>query len=133
MTAARPDQAHRFCWYDWVYILLALIATGWSFVFFWTSPGTRLQGQTADIIVSQKTVLTVPLQLDKIYTVQGHIGKSIIVVKQGKIRFRHSPCQKKYCILSGWHELSGDVAACLPNRVIIRVNGTPKGYDVLSY
>ncbi|VAW79602.1 hypothetical protein MNBD_GAMMA12-2316 [hydrothermal vent metagenome] len=131
MTPSRRGQ--RWTPGDILFLVLALLLIVSSYFFLWRSADNQHQGHTADIIVNQKTVMTVSLRQNKTYQIKGYVGLSTIVVYNGKIRFSHSACSKKYCILSGWHQLSGDTAACLPNRVLIRVNGTPKGFDVLNY
>ncbi len=118
---------------DIFFIVLILILIGSSYFFLWRGDKNENQGHTADIIVNQKTIMKISLHQNKTYKIKGYIGLSIIEVNNGKIRFTHSACAKKYCVLSGWHQLSGDTAACLPNRVVIKVNGTPKGFDVLNY
>lgn len=116
---------------DLIFISLAFALIVSSYFFFWST--NKHQGQTADISVNQQNVLTVSLYQNKTYKIKGHIGHSTIKVEQGKIRFIHSPCTKKYCVLQGWRQLEGDAAACLPNRVVISINGAPNGFDVLNY
>ncbi len=118
---------------DILFLVLALILIVSSYLLLWRNADNQHQGHTADIIVNQKTIMTISLRQNKTYQINGYVGLSTLVVYNGKIRFSHSACSKKYCVLAGWHQLSGDTAACLPNRVLIRVNGTPKGFDVLNY
>ncbi len=118
---------------DILFILLALALIASSYYYLWRGAENQNQGHTADIIVNQKTIMKISLHQNKTYKIKGHIGLSIIEVYNGKIRFTHSACTKKYCVLKGWHQLSGSTLACQPNHVVIRVNGTPKGFDVLNY
>ena len=53
----------------------------------------------------------------------------IIKVENGRIAFKSSSCPDKTCIHTGWLKSSGDISVCLPNRVIVRIEGT-KNSDV---
>ncbi len=54
---------------------------------------------------------------------EGPIGKTILeVTNDGRARFVHSDCRDKICISFGYLERGGDWAACLPNRIIARMN-----------
>jgi len=118
---------------DALWVVLALLFIGWSYYFYWSAKATQHQGHTADIIVNHKTITQISLHHNKTYKVKGPLGTSIIEVNSNRIRFKQSPCNKKYCVLSGWHQLSGDIAACVPNHIVVRVNGTPHGYDMLNH
>lgn len=65
-------------------------------------------------------------QMDKGQSVEipGNLGKSVIVIEDGKAFFESSPCENKICVLSRKISKSGEWTACLPNGVIIRVEGT---------
>ncbi len=67
-------------------------------------------------------------------TVAGRSGVSQLEVRDHRVRFRSSPCRNQVCVHSGWLAHSGDVAACLPNRVSVRLIGSAgAGLDGLSY
>jgi hypothetical protein len=47
-----------------------------------------------------------------------------IVAADGKIHFEKSSCPDQTCVHTGWVSKAGQIAACLPARVIIRLEGT---------
>lgn len=65
--------------------------------------------------------------------VDGRMGVSRLEIQDGRVRFAHSPCRNQVCVHSGWLSHSGDVAACLPNRVSITLGGGNRAYDAISF
>lgn len=75
-----------------------------------------------------------PLVQNRSLPVQGRSGVSQVEVRDGRVRFRSSPCRNQVCVHTGWLAQSGEVAACLPNRVSIRlIGGQAAALDGLSY
>lgn len=60
---------------------------------------------------------------NRIIKVDGEIPLEIEVM-EGKIRFVKSNCKDKLCVNFGWLSKAGDIAACLPARVVITIEGT---------
>lgn len=57
------------------------------------------------------------MNVDRIITVKGAIGDTVIEIKNGKYRFVDSACQNKTCVKSGWTNSTIIPVTCLPNRV----------------
>ena len=57
------------------------------------------------------------------YHIPGLAGDTVIVVKRGTVRVVSSPCPLKTCIAKGAISHAGDWLACLPNGVLIQING----------
>lgn len=51
----------------------------------------------------------------------------IIMAEDGRIRFLESHCPDHVCELTGWLTRAGSTAACLPARVLIRLEGSDAG------
>ena len=45
----------------------------------------------------------------------------IVQVEPGRIRFQQADCPDKICVHTGWLEEPGDVAVCLPNRAVVKI------------
>lgn len=45
----------------------------------------------------------------------------IIEVEKGRIRFKEADCPDKICVKTGWLTKVGDIAVCLPNKAIIKI------------
>lgn len=65
-----------------------------------------------------------PLSKNAVYKIEGAIGISEIEVVDGTARFLDSPCPGKTCVMSGALSDTGAWAACLPNQVFIRIEGS---------
>ena len=57
---------------------------------------------------------------------------TVISVKKGAICFSEATCRDKICVDSGWLTAKGQTSACLPERVVITINGTDKT-DMMTY
>ncbi len=86
--------------------------------------GARSKADAAEIIYGGEVVMTKALSEDGTFD----IGGTRIEISEGHIRFVSSDCPDKTCVKSGWLEKSGESAACVPNRVVIRLTGKEE-YD----
>ncbi|MGP1587182.1 MAG: NusG domain II-containing protein [Treponemataceae bacterium] len=100
-------------------IIIIFIAVIVFFIFF-ASNNTKNSKQQV-IIENGKNTWIYPLDKNAKYEVYGKIGKSVIVVKDKKVYFEESPCNNKLCISSRPIAENGKWIACLPNKVIIRI------------
>jgi hypothetical protein len=64
-----------------------------------------------------------PLDEDRVVRVAGPLGDTIVGIESGSARILESPCPNKTCIASGALVRAGQWAACLPNEVLLRVEG----------
>lgn len=79
-----------------------------------------------------KLALTVDLSKDGIFSLEQN-QNVIFEVKNGAIAFIESNCPDKVCIHSGFLNNPGQMAACLPNRVSIRVASEEADIDMIAY
>jgi len=49
-----------------------------------------------------------------------------IEIDGDRARVVESPCRDKLCVRAGWLERPGDVAVCLPQRVILEIRGAAR-------
>ena len=54
---------------------------------------------------------------------RGPLGVTIIEVVDGGARVVSSPCLNKICMQTGVIRLPGDVAVCVPNGILLRLEG----------
>lgn len=60
-------------------------------------------------------------------------GKNQIVIKDGYVYMEYAECPDKLCIKQGAIQNQGESIICLPNKVIVTVNGSEKQeYDGIS-
>jgi len=89
-------------------------------------------GEEIRIETEGQTVATYSLKQDGVHEIKGALGTSRIAVKNGKASFLSSPCKNKVCVHQGEIWRSGQMAACVPNKVVIRVLGWNGDYDAVT-
>ena len=62
-----------------------------------------------------------PLDKDTEFFVQGENGKTRICIKEKSVSILESECPNKTCVTSGKIKKYGEWIACIPNRVLIRI------------
>jgi hypothetical protein len=63
------------------------------------------------------------LNADRTIEIPGALGKTVVAIKDGEARIIESACPNKTCIAAHAVSKKGEWNACLPNKVIIRVEG----------
>jgi hypothetical protein len=79
------------------------------------------EGATATILLNDNVIETVPLDVDGVLRLRD-VGMTV-EVKDGRIRVVESDCRHQVCVNTGWIGRSGSIIACVPNRVVVRVDG----------
>lgn len=83
--------------------------------------------QASDVVVEidGKPAYTFPIDRNRTLEVQGPFGKTIIEIRDRRVRIADVHCPNKLCMKQGW--VSGGVIVCLPNRLVVFVG---KGHGV---
>lgn len=86
------------------------------------------------VVESEAGRFIYPLDKDRDIAVTGPLGDTHVHLEGRAAFVSDSPCPNKTCLASPPVARPGDWSACLPNKVLIRVEGTAKesGIDVLS-
>jgi hypothetical protein len=111
-------------------ILIASLAILTLFSYSIASGGK--QGEEIRVEADGRVVGAYSLKSERVLEIKGVLGKSRIAVKGGRASFLSSPCKNKVCIHQGEVGKSGQMAACLPNRVVVRVLGGSGDYDAVT-
>jgi len=98
-----------------LFVLLLLLSLSGIFFVKEVLPG----GSTVHIEVNGRPSYILPLDKDNSVTVEGPIGKTLIEIRDHRVRVTDSPCRNKLCIRQGW--VRNGTIICLPNRVVITV------------
>ncbi|MCU7836434.1 MAG: NusG domain II-containing protein [gamma proteobacterium symbiont of Taylorina sp.] len=109
---------------DGLILLFAVILTLWLYHIFWFDNKPSGEAEFLMIQITDAVPKIYSLSQDKTIKIEGAIGQSLIEIKQRKARFIHSPCYNQFCILHGWISNNGDITACLPNQISIRLQGS---------
>jgi hypothetical protein len=115
---------------DWVILLFSLFLIPMSWSMTKQQPG---ETTAVKITVADASPATYSIMENHQIKVTGELGDSIIEIHDGKVRFIHSPCSGKVCILSGWHQQSGDHIACLPNKVGVSLLSQEDRFDGINF
>ena len=57
----------------------------------------------------------------KTFQLAGHEAVTFALDETGAVRFESSDCPDQICVHAGWMRLPGQSAACLPNKLIVKV------------
>jgi hypothetical protein len=93
--------------------------------------GSGEVGQAATVRTLSGETFRVDLASPETLYVQGPLGKTTIVVREGSVAIVESPCPHKLCVKKGPVREAGDYAACLPNGVVVTVDGG-RDYDGIT-
>lgn len=52
-------------------------------------------------------------------------------IQNHQIRFIEAECSDKLCERTGWISRPGEAAVCLPNRIVIRIEGNGQDFDMV--
>nr|WP_240901293.1 NusG domain II-containing protein [Thioalkalivibrio sp. XN279] len=115
---------------DLVVIVAAGLLVGASWAALWSGGGAA---EYAEISAPDAAPQRLALAADTVVEITGRLGASIIEVRGGRVRFNDSPCVGRQCVHAGWLSRSGQVAACLPNGVVVEVAGGRREFDAVSF
>ena len=126
------DRGRKFFVKGDVLFLLCLL--GALLVFHFLTAYREADGERyAEISVAGHVDAVVALGQNGIYTPSGRPAVQI-AVQDGAVGFIRSDCPDKICIHSGFLSIPGHSAACLPNRVVLRVAVRKRqGVDSVTY
>ena len=83
-------------------------------------------------ITSQNSVHVVYLDHDRVFYLDG-MSNVLFEVKNGRIAFVESDCADRICVNTGFIGHAGQMAACLPNGMIMQIlGGDSSGNDDLD-
>lgn len=68
--------------------------------------------------------------VEKSFEIQ--VNGCVLLVERGKISFASSTCRDKLCKKSGYLSKNGDTAACVPNKVVVRIENGKENFDAVA-
>lgn len=94
----------------------------------------REPGRTVVVEEDGKVIFTAPLQSPQQVALPGPLGETRLQIADGEARVLSSPCPNQVCVHMGAISRSGELIACVPNRLLVRISGRPEGgaYDLIS-
>jgi len=95
---------------------------------------TREAGRELVVEQDGRVIYAAPLAASGQIEVPGPLGPTVIEVADDTARVVEASCPQRLCVAMGAIRRQGQVVACLPNRVLLRITGEDavKGYDLLT-
>jgi hypothetical protein len=66
-----------------------------------------------------------PQDAAELVRVPGPLGDTVVELRDGRARVVSSPCGNQFCVSAGAIGAHGQWIACLPNQVLVSVEGKP--------
>ncbi len=92
-------------------------------------PLTQKAGARVVVSSDNRIIFVAPLDKEQRVELDGPLGITVLQIKDGGARIVSSPCPQKVCIHMGEARHAGDLLACVPNQLVISVEGNEKGED----
>jgi len=93
----------------------------------------RDDGAYVVIEVDGKAINRIRIDKTDTISVSGSSGLTKVEIRNGKARIISSSCPSKFCIKSGSIKNIGQMIVCVPNHVVVRIEGEKKNnFDVIT-
>lgn len=107
-------------------LLVAALGVG---VFLAFLPGRAQTPEALEIYQDGELLRRVSLLEDQTFVIQGAY-QNRVEIQGGRVAIVESDCPGEDCVHSGWQSTPGQSIVCLPNRVELRILGTPQEGEV---
>lgn len=96
--------------------------------------GARPRGERVLVERDGRLLFSAPLAENRMVDLEGPLGSTRLEIRDGRARILASPCPTKACIGMGAIARAGELLACVPNQLLVRIDGEGKGmaHDLLS-
>jgi hypothetical protein len=111
-----------------LFIILVLIGTVLSL----SALHAKTPGKTVVIKVDGELYGRYPLSEDREISINRDKYRNHISIKGGKVQMTESNCPNHFCLKQGAISEANTGIVCLPNRVMVEIEGEDGDYDVLS-
>ena len=114
----------------WILVGLLLIALlGLAVNWQWA----RTPGEWVVVEHNNHVVYKLPLQKNGVYSIPGDVGGLTLRISEGRAWVTESACPNKICMRMGKISHPGQLIVCVPNRLIIRIDGkTTPSFDIVT-
>ena len=110
-------SALKFC--DLAAITLALAIAGFSAYVAYLQPSNA----TRVLIKGAGRKWVFPLNAEETIEVSGPLGNTVVRIQDNRAWVESSPCDNQVCVAAGFLSGRGEFAACLPNFVLVFIEG----------
>jgi len=110
-------------------IIIILLAAGLT-VFSAHAAYMKPQGSAHILIRGQTGEWSFPVNAEETIAVPGPLGNTVVRIHENRAWVESSPCENQTCAASGHVMRQGQWAACLPNKVLLMIEGNNESGDV---
>lgn len=112
-------------------LLLIVLAIGLSWLFI--NSLINQNAVNAYVYYDNELIQVIDLSVDeeKEYTIIGYNGDVVIETKKNKIRVKEETSPLNLCSKKGWTSSSLEPIVCLPNKVVIKIDGSNESVDAV--
>lgn len=116
---------------DWVVVASVLIAAGALFLLTRALSGTAKEPPAVKVFVGGTLTDTLPLKQSAYeVTIEGGAGVNRLLVEPDGVRVAYADCASQVCVHTGKITVPGQMIACLPHRLLIRLTGGEEESEV---
>ncbi|MGX8687944.1 MAG: NusG domain II-containing protein [bacterium] len=105
-----------------IILFLVLLAFGLGMLFL-TIRAASVQGDQVVISVDGQEYGRYPLNKDNVIEIVNGDRHNIVTIKDGGVSMTYSSCKNQICVHEGVVTTSGQLIVCLPNYVIVEIEG----------
>jgi hypothetical protein len=115
--------------WDAAIFLLVLILTGFSFFLTY-----KKQPDISRVLIEGRNQIWVfPLDAEETVNVRGPLGTTVVRIHKNQAWVESSQCKNKICIGAGCLKNNREFAACLPNNVLLMIEGNNETGEIDGY
>ena len=123
LPAESPNVWHILTAADKLLVVGVLVCVA---ALFYHRQGASDAGARVTVRVSGELLGTYSLSEPRLLRCEGPLGVSEVEIANRSVRVVSAPCPQQVCVRTGWIRRSGEVVACLPNRLILQARGAPE-------
>ncbi|HHW11836.1 MAG TPA: NusG domain II-containing protein [Firmicutes bacterium] len=117
----------------WLFWLIAGVGL---FLLAWQAWPASLSGRQVQVFRDGELLFSFPLTETETRTEQVQVagGVATIEVRDGAVRLAPTEdyfCPERICIRTGWIKQPGEAIICVPNKLVIRIEGREDGVDAV--
>lgn len=116
---------------DWLVVLVLLLTSLAGVAWVAAMP----EGSRVLVTSGEQLSFVAPLDQPRSVAIDGPLGQTQLVIDEQGVRIVDSPCPSKICVGMGPAKHTADLLACVPNRILVRIDSTSgeeSSYDLLS-
>jgi hypothetical protein len=89
-------------------------------------------GDDGNLVVAvegARNVWLFPVDAEETVIVRGPLGDTVVNIEKGSVYVASSPCANQLCVAQGKIHRPGSLVSCLPNRVVVTIQGNRNDVD----